>query len=249
MGDGIKINSCQLAFGAYGTRHAIRARTVEDFLIGKVLNFSVLYEAIKLLEAFVVPGRCAQVDGYSNTLLLKALKMKQNDDQFDQTKFPTLLSSAKQVLELSRKYYPVGEPIIKSGAALQASGEAVYVDDIPSPANCLYGAFVCSTKPLARIKGIEFKSKSATHGVSALISYKEIPEGGANVGSKTIFGAEPLFADELTRYAGQRVAFVVADTQKNADRAANLAVVDYDMENLEPPILSVEEAVERSSFF
>ncbi|KAJ0084532.1 hypothetical protein Patl1_30152 [Pistacia atlantica] len=39
------------------------------------------------------------------------------------------------------------------------------------------------------------------------------------------------------------------NTQKNADRAANLAVVDYDMENLEPPILSVEEAVERSSFF
>ena len=31
--------------------------------------------------------------------------------------------------------------------------------------------------------------------------------------------------------------------------AANLAVVDYDMENLEPPILSVEEAVRRSSFF
>jgi len=31
--------------------------------------------------------------------------------------------------------------------------------------------------------------------------------------------------------------------------AANSAVVDYDTENLEPPILSVEDAVERSSFF
>lgn len=31
--------------------------------------------------------------------------------------------------------------------------------------------------------------------------------------------------------------------------AADLAVVDYDVENLEPPILSVEEAVRRSSFF
>lgn len=28
-----------------------------------------------------------------------------------------------------------------------------------------------------------------------------------------------------------------------------MAVVDYDTENLEPPILTVEEAVERSSFF
>ena len=31
--------------------------------------------------------------------------------------------------------------------------------------------------------------------------------------------------------------------------AAELAVVDYDMENLEPPILSVEEVVRKSSFF
>lgn len=30
---------------------------------------------------------------------------------------------------------------------------------------------------------------------------------------------------------------------------ANLAVVDYDTENLDTPILSVEEAVDRSSFF
>lgn len=31
--------------------------------------------------------------------------------------------------------------------------------------------------------------------------------------------------------------------------AANLAVVDYEMEDIEPPILSVEEAIKRSSFF
>lgn len=31
--------------------------------------------------------------------------------------------------------------------------------------------------------------------------------------------------------------------------AANLAVIDYDTENLEPPILTVEDAVEKSSFF
>jgi hypothetical protein len=31
--------------------------------------------------------------------------------------------------------------------------------------------------------------------------------------------------------------------------AANSSIVDYDIENLEPPILSVEDAVKRSSFF
>lgn len=43
--------------------------------------------------------------------------------------------------------------------------------------------------------------------------------------------------------------FQVADTQKNANRVANSAVVNYDVSNTELPILSVEEAEERSSFF
>ncbi|GAY66478.1 hypothetical protein CUMW_249100 [Citrus unshiu] len=279
-GDGIRVNNCQLAFGAFGTKHAIRARRVEEFLTGKVLNFGVLYEAIKLLRDSVVPedgtsipayrsslavgflyeffGSLTEMKngisrdwlcGYSNNVSLKDSHVQQNHEQFDESKVPTLLSSAEQVVQLSREYYPVGEPITKSGAALQASGEAIYVDDIPSPINCLYGAFIYSTKPLARIKGIEFKSESVPDVVTALLSYKDIPEGGQNIGSKTIFGSEPLFADEHTRCAGQPVAFVVADSQKNADRAADVAVVDYEMGNLEPPILSVEEAVDRSSLF
>ncbi|MFQ6653482.1 hypothetical protein Gotur_024864, partial [Gossypium turneri] len=124
--------------------------------------------------------------------------------------------------------------------------EAVYVDDIPSPRNCLHGAFIYSTEPLARVQGIKFKPGSSPHGVSTVISFKDIP--GENIGAQTIFGSESLYADELTQCAGQRIALVVADTQKNADMAANLAVVDYDKKNLEP-ILSVEEAFEKCSFF
>lgn len=41
----------------------------------------------------------------------------------------------------------------------------------------------------------------------------------------------------------------VADTQKHADMAAKLAVVEYDTRNIETAVLSVEEAVERSSLF
>lgn len=37
----------------------------------------------------------------------------------------------------------------------------------------------------------------------------------------------------------------VADTQKHAD----LAVVEYDLKNVEAPVLSVEDAVNRSSLF
>ncbi|XP_059659715.1 abscisic-aldehyde oxidase-like isoform X2 [Cornus florida] len=258
----ITLKSIQLAFGAYGTKHAIRGREVEEFLAGKMLTVGVLYEAIKIVRAIVVPEDGCSSPAYRSSLAVAFLfeflhplvDACSNDwvngyKQFDHIEKPGLLLSAKQEVESRRDYYPVGEPITKSGAANQASGEVVYVDDIPSPTNCLYGAFIYSTKPLARVKDVKFKSKALPNGVNSVISFRDIPNGGVNVGSKTIFGMEPLFAEDLTMCAGQRLAFVVADTQKLADMAANVAIVDYDFENLGPPILTVEEAVERSSFF
>lgn len=88
-------------------------------------------------------------------------------------------------------------------------GEATYVDDIPSPTNCLYGAFIYSTKPLAQVKGFTFPSKSQPEGVISVISTGDIPVGGYNIGARTMFGDEILFADKLTECAGQPLAFVV----------------------------------------
>ncbi|KAF3681277.1 hypothetical protein FXO38_01843 [Capsicum annuum] len=70
-------------------------------------------------------------------------------------------------------------------------GEAVYVDDIPSPPNCLHGAFIYSTKPLAGVKGIQLESNRLSDGVNAIITFTDIPSGGANVGGITTFGPSP----------------------------------------------------------
>ncbi|RWR85432.1 Aldehyde oxidase/xanthine dehydrogenase [Cinnamomum micranthum f. kanehirae] len=291
MSESFVLESIRLAFGAYGTKHAIRARKVEEFLTGKSLNASVLFEAIKLLLVTVVPEvgtpnpayRSSLAVGYlfyflhpfvkgvrehvkdlhmqipngsinaknptngfteylnasTDKACMKTGYFKDKNDHVDRS---SLLLSGKQVVDISGKYRPVGEPTRKVG-------EAVYVDDIPSPKDCLHGAFICSTKPLARVKGIEFKSTPASRRISTVISVKDIPKGGMNIGSKAMFGSEPLFAEDVTLYAGQPLGFVIADTQRYANMAANQAIVDYDMENLEPPILTVEEAVERSSFF
>ncbi|KAM7528389.1 hypothetical protein LguiB_031799 [Lonicera macranthoides] len=257
---GLLVNNIHLAFGAYGTKHAIRARKVEEYLVGKVLSFGVLYEAVKLVKAAVVPEHGTSDPAYRSSLAVGYLcefllplidpdSVTSDPYEFDDVGNPGLVSSAKQVIEPSKEYYPVGKPIMKTGAALQASGEAIYVDDIPSPENCLHGAFIHSTKPLAWVKDVKFESKSLTDGVTDIISFKDIPKGGENIGSRTPFGDEPLFADDLTSYAGQPVAFVVADTQRHADVGAAMAIVDYDTEGLGPPILTVEEAFERSSFF
>ncbi|KAI3687836.1 hypothetical protein L1987_81539 [Smallanthus sonchifolius] len=263
----VVINRIQLAFGSFGAKHAIRAGTVENYLVGKKLSVDLLYEAVKLLRVAISPENGTSHPAYRSSLPVSFLfdfllpivdadgcihKSTCNYPRigsrltFDDCERTTLLSSAKQVIESSHEHYPVGQPVIKSGAAIQASGEAVFVDDIPSPLNCLHGAFIYSTKPLARVKSIKLKSEK---DVNSVVTFHDIPKGGENVGAINRFGQEPLFSNELTQCAGQRIAFTVAETQKNADMAADTAMVDYDIEDLEPPILTVEQAVEKSSFF
>jgi abscisic-aldehyde oxidase len=90
------------------------------------------------------------------------------------------------------------------------TGEAVFVDDIPSPPNCLHGAYIYSEKPLARVRSIKLSSELRLDGVTDIISSKDIPNGGENIGAKTIFGIEPLFAEEIAGCVGDRLAFVVS---------------------------------------
>lgn len=278
--NGILVNNIQLAFGAYRTKHAARAREVEEYLTGKILSVEVLDKAMNLLKGAVVSEEGTSYAAYRSSLavgflfqflnsfssvgsaisggssdeeqkdsLLEGAGNINNHSKISHTGNQPLLSSAKQVVESSREYYPVGEPMPKSGAAIQASGEAVYVDDIPSPPNCLHGAFICSTKPLARVKGISFKNHPQLAEVPVVITAKDIPKEGENVGSMAMFGSEPLFAGDLAQCCGDLVGLVVADTQKKANLAAKNALVDYDTEGLDPPILTVEEAVKQSSFF
>ncbi|KAL0390714.1 UNVERIFIED_CONTAM: Indole-3-acetaldehyde oxidase, partial [Sesamum calycinum] len=270
--NGILVNRVQLAFGAYGTKHATRARKVEEYLAGKMLSIRVLDEAVKLVKDAIVSEDGTSHPAYRKSLavsflfsflgelcggsskdlndsLLEQAAKSNKDTNTSPMRNPPLLSSAKQVVEYSKDYHPVGEPMTKVGAAIQASGEAVYVDDIPSPPNCLHGALICSSKPLVRVKGISFDSKPKPTGVAAVISAKDIPNGGENIGGTAFFGSEPLFAGDIARFAGDVIAFVVADTQKHANFAAKTAHVDYDTEGLDPPILTVDEAVKKSSFF
>ncbi|PHU03458.1 hypothetical protein BC332_28709 [Capsicum chinense] len=233
------INNTQLAFGDYGTKHATRAKKVEEYLNGKILNVHVLYDARKLVKLIVVPEDGTLHPEYRssfgvnfvfeflypftdvhssifggllggiNDTAADEVSVSSNDSCISQGRKRALLFSANQVVESSTEYYPVGE--------------AVFADDIPSPLNCLHGAFIYSKKPLASVKGIQ---------LAANIDGVVILSGGANVGTITISEYEPLFEDNLTRCAGERIAVVVADSQRSADVAAMTALVEYDTENI-----------------
>ncbi len=86
----------------------------------------------------------------------------------------------------------------------------MYVDDIPAPKDCLYGAFIYSTHPHAHIKDINFRSSLASQKVITVITAKDIPTGGENIGSCfPMLGDEALFVDPVSEFAGQNIGVVV----------------------------------------
>ncbi|KAG6530873.1 hypothetical protein ZIOFF_004634 [Zingiber officinale] len=256
-GDLILLN-LHLAFGAYGSEHAIRARKVEEFLTGKILTASILLGVIHLLKETIIPKVGTRHSRYRASLAITFLFnffqplakelvvaekinhvdvssvathypndktngsediMEPRTSKFEQLCNPSIILSSKQLVEFSTDYDPIGAPIKKVGAEIQAS------------------------------EGITFKSTQASPKVIAYIGASDIPTRGENIGCRFVFGAEPLFADSLTEYVGQCLGVVVAETQRYANMAAKQANVHYSNEELEPPILSIEDAIARSSFF
>lgn len=134
-GDGVVVKDCLLAFGAYGTKHAHRARKVEDFLAGKVISDEVLMEAISLLKEEIVPDKGTSNPNYRSSLAVTFLfeffgslttKSLLNGGCKESLKPEAMLSSAQQIVE-NQEYSPVGKGIEKTGAKLQASGEFLYI--------------------------------------------------------------------------------------------------------------------------
>ena len=65
-------------------------------------------------------------------------------------------------------------------ALQQATGEAIYVDDMPSYKDELYAAIVDSTRPHAEIVSIDISEAKEVEGFVDFISVKDIPKQGSN---------------------------------------------------------------------
>lgn len=62
------LDDVRLVFGAFGAKHAMRARKVEDFLVGKSVTASVLFEAVGLLRETIVPKEGTKYREYRSSL-------------------------------------------------------------------------------------------------------------------------------------------------------------------------------------
>lgn len=142
-------------------------------------------------------------------------------------------------------YDTIGRPIVHSSAFKQASGEAIYVDDIPKFENELYMAFVVSTKAYANITKIDPTEALKMKGVYNFFSAEDIEKDRNKIGP--VFHDDEVFISKTVTSQGQTIGIILADDQIIAQEAARKVKVDY--EELEPVIISMDDAIKHNSFF
>nr|XP_060484998.1 xanthine dehydrogenase/oxidase-like [Panthera onca] len=127
----------------------------------------------------------------------------------------------------------VGRPLPHLAAAMQASGEAVYCDDIPRYENELSLRLVTSTRAHAKIKSIDTSEAQKVPGFVCFISADDVP--GSNITG--IGNDEMVFAKDKVTCIGHIIGAVVTDTREHAQRAAQAVRITY--EDL-PAIITIE---------
>ena len=132
---------------------------------------------------------------------------------------------------------------LRHDSALQhATGQAIYIDDMPEPPGTLHAALVLSPIASGHLRRVDLAKAAAAPGIVATFTAADIP------GHNNIAGAgkdEPLFAHDRVEFVGQAVAMVVAGTLDQARAAAELAQLD-----IEPgeAILDIDTALARKAW-
>ncbi|KAI8318165.1 xanthine dehydrogenase, partial [Martensiomyces pterosporus] len=134
-----------------------------------------------------------------------------------------------------------GEPHVSS--LKHATGEAVYVDDMPPFAGEYHLGLVMSTRAHARILSIDATKCLAIEGVyPKLFTAKDIP--GTNLWN--IRKDQEILSSGEVHFHGQFIAAIIAKDRETARRAADLVAVEY--EDL-PAVFTVDDAIRQKSFF
>lgn len=135
-----------------------------------------------------------------------------------------------------KKYKMLGEPRPYIEATKKVTGNADYADDIKIK-NALHCKFVRSIYPHAKIEAIHTDKAKNLEGVRAVLTGKELP---ISFGVLPISQDETALAVEKTRYAGEIVVAIAAETEEIAEAACKLIRIDYTPYN---PFFQMEESV------
>nr|XP_013807624.1 PREDICTED: aldehyde oxidase-like [Apteryx mantelli mantelli] len=247
----------------------ICAKQTCQALIGRYWNEQMLSEACRLiLKEIALPGLAwgGKAD-YKKTLIvsffyrffLEVLQSLKTMDpchypgipmeygsvlQDFQTKMPQSIQIYQDIEPGQPPQDPVGRPIMHQSGIKHATGEALYVDDLPSVDGELFLAVVTSSRAHAKIVSIDTSEALKGPGVFDIITAHDVPATNEFYYSND---PEIVFARNKVICVGQIVCAVAADSDVHAKQAAAKVKIEYEV--LEPVILTIEEAIKHNSFF
>lgn len=138
--------------------------------------------------------------------------------------------------------YGVGQDIMRADVRRKVLGTGVYPDDLTKEnfPDLVYASAVRSAHPRAKVLAIHTEKALATDGVLGILDAKDVPVNkvGHIQQDWDVFIAE----GDITRYVGDAICLVVAETEEALEKAKKLVKVDYEV--LEP-IRNIFEARER----
>jgi selenium-dependent xanthine dehydrogenase len=121
----------------------------------------------------------------------------------------------------------VGARVVRPDARAKVLGEALYVDDMKVP-GMLHGAVLRAPKPRVRILGIDATHARALPGVRAVLTAEDVP--GERLQGHVVKDWPALIAvGEETRYVGDALALVAAESRDLARKAAAAIELRYEV--------------------
>ncbi|CAF0786586.1 unnamed protein product [Adineta steineri] len=137
----------------------------------------------------------------------------------------------------------VGTSLPHRSAYLQTTGEAKYIDDMPSLAHTLHAALVLATQPNARIKNIDLGAASKVPGFVSFVNHQDVP--GDNMTGDVVHDEE-VFVSSITPCVGAVIGIVLCETERAAHAAAHLVQIEYEL--LTPTIYTIDDAIQHQSY-
>ena len=134
---------------------------------------------------------------------------------------------------------PIGKPLERIDARAKVTGRAEYGADVRLP-DMLYCKGVYAAHPHARLLAVHTEEAKRAEGVACVVTGADIP--GEKMFGEIYIDQYALVCDK-TRFYGDVIAVVAAETQEQADAAAELVTAEYE----ELPVLATPRMAMESS--
>ncbi len=117
----------------------------------------------------------------------------------------------------------LGDSITRIDATAKVTGRAAYPGDLNRPGQ-LWMKVLFARRPHARLKRLDVSRAQAAPGVVRVFTARDVPCNEFGLGA---FDA-PVLVDDVVRWVGEKVALVVAETEKQAEQARDLIEVEFE---------------------